>query len=139
MKNLVPSVYRVSVKALIIKDSRILLWKSPIWVWWFPGWGNDHGENIFEGLKREINEELNLEVAELSEKPVFISNSCINNKWIPVFVIFYKIGLKSFDFTPSDEISEIWYFSLSEIQGLKMNCPGVKFREFLVSNPFLIK
>lgn len=51
------SFHRVTVKALVVKDGKILLIKESQELsgkWELPGGGLDFGEEIHEGLKREI-------------------------------------------------------------------------------------
>lgn len=55
--------YRVSVKALIRNEKgHVLVLKENQDTWSLPGGGLDHGENAAAGLRRELKEELNLEV-----------------------------------------------------------------------------
>lgn len=55
--------YRVSVKALIRDISgKVLVLKEYQNTWSLPGGGLDHGEDPIVGLKREIKEELGIEV-----------------------------------------------------------------------------
>ncbi|HSX28291.1 MAG TPA: NUDIX hydrolase [Candidatus Saccharimonadales bacterium] len=55
--------YRVSVKALILNDEgEVLVLKEDQDEWSLPGGGLDHGEAPADGLRREVFEELGLEV-----------------------------------------------------------------------------
>jgi ADP-ribose pyrophosphatase YjhB (NUDIX family) len=67
------SNYRVSVKALISNPrGQILLVKEDDDPWWgLPGGGMEHGETIEQALRREIREEMGVEVAELAKHPTF--------------------------------------------------------------------
>jgi len=53
--------YRVSVKALIRNNKdEVLVVKEHQDKWELPGGGLDHGESIYDGLKRELLEELGI-------------------------------------------------------------------------------
>src|SRR5258706_141045 len=55
--------FRVSVSALIIEDTRVLLAHRRAIDWWnLPGGAVDPGETVAAGLRREVREETGLEV-----------------------------------------------------------------------------
>jgi len=64
MTSLYPNAfYRVSVKALIKNsDGKVLVLKENQDTWSLPGGGLDHGEEPVAGLKRELKEELCIEI-----------------------------------------------------------------------------
>jgi 8-oxo-dGTP pyrophosphatase MutT (NUDIX family) len=68
-----PSNYRVSTKALITDaQGRLLLVREDDDPWWgLPGGGLEHGENIAQGLKRELMEEVGAELASFGERAEF--------------------------------------------------------------------
>lgn len=69
------SFYRVTVKGLFVKDGKILLLKESKKLsgqWELPGGGLNFGEDIHQGLKREIEEETGMKVKSISEKPVYV-------------------------------------------------------------------
>ena len=68
-----PNNYRTSVKAIIRHaDGRILMAKESSDEWQLPGGGLEHGETIEQGLRREIHEELDVEVASFDPRPRFV-------------------------------------------------------------------
>lgn len=55
--------YRVSVKALVKNtEGKVLVLKENQDTWSLPGGGLDHGEDPVTGVKRELKEELNIEL-----------------------------------------------------------------------------
>jgi 8-oxo-dGTP pyrophosphatase MutT (NUDIX family) len=115
MQHEIPNCYyRLSTKALIFNDEgKFLLAKEAKGVWEFPGGGLDFGEEAHAGLRREINEEMNLDIETISENPMhFIT---FKDKGIWRANIFYTVTLKNLDFTPSDECVEIKFFTKEEV------------------------
>lgn len=115
--NVPEAFYRVSVKGLILDDqNRFLLCKEDNGYWGIPGGGLDHGESFEEGFKREIMEEMGLEVEWFDESPYFVVNctSLGNSFWM--CHVIYKAKLKSLDFTPSNECLEIKFFGPDDIE-----------------------
>lgn len=116
MQHEIPNCYyRVSIKALIYNDEgKFLLVKEAKGVWEFPGGGLDFGEEAHAGLRREINEEMNLEIETISEHPThFLTFKNRIGVWVSN--VFYKVTLKSLDFTPTDECVEIKFFNKEEV------------------------
>jgi 8-oxo-dGTP pyrophosphatase MutT (NUDIX family) len=72
--NPIPSTfYRISIKALVLDQSgRFLLTKEDNGNWELPGGGLEFGEKPEECLRREIKEEMGLEVEWVDDKPSYI-------------------------------------------------------------------
>ena len=104
--------YRVSVKALVTdKQGRFLLVKDISGKWELPGGGLDHGETVEQGLRREIKEEMGLEIKCFSEQPVYFLTvlDVEKNEWI--CNVLYKTELESLDYTVTDECLEMRFFN----------------------------
>ncbi len=119
--------YRVSVKGLFVKDEKILLFKesqNESGNWELPGGGLDFGEDIFEGLKREIQEESGLKVTHIEKRPIYILPCRFDKRrgmdWHYSLVLCYKIELENLDFTQSDECEQIGFFSKEELNSLNL-------------------
>lgn len=114
-----PCFYRISIKAHILNESgKFLLMKEENWLWDFPGGGLDHGENPLDGIRREIAEEMWLEVVEIIETPVyFLTTKSLRGK--PIANIFYETKVKNLNFTPSNECIEIGFYDIEEVRNLE--------------------
>jgi 8-oxo-dGTP diphosphatase len=119
--------YRVSIKGLCVRDGKILLIreaKKMSGKWELPGGGLDFGEDMRAALKREIQEEMGVEVIKISEKPVYIwthryENNSRNVGWYYSLVITFRIEFKELNFTPSEECEALGFFDKEEIRTLK--------------------
>lgn len=116
--------YRVSVKGLCVRDGKVLLVKEPSAMsgkWELPGGGLDFGEDIKEGLKREIQEEMGLKIIKISEKPMYVwthryKNNSRNIGWYYSLVLAYRIEFENLDITPTEECEAVEFFSKEQIK-----------------------
>ncbi len=119
--------YRVSVKGIYVKDGKILMTyddsnSKPVDddPWELPGGGLDFGEEMHTALKREVEEEMGLEVTSVSEKPLYVwpvkHGVGRGMDWYWVLVVAFKIDFKDLNFTPTRECQEIKFFSIDEIK-----------------------
>ncbi len=114
-----PCFYRISVKAIIHNDEgKFLLVKEENWLWQLPWWWVDYGENLQECLKREIREEMGLEVTFIADVPSYFYTST-NLKWWNIANALYETKVRNFEFMPSKECIEIWFFTFEEAKTLK--------------------
>ncbi len=115
MQSLIPNCcYRVSVKALVLNDEgKFLLVKEAKGVWELPGGGLDFGETVEECLRREIQEEMGLEVECIEEQPSYFFTFQYHHVWKTNAL--YRTKLKNLDFTPTDECIEIKFFNKEEV------------------------
>lgn len=126
-KDFPPCFHRVSVKGLVVKDGKILLLKEAPELsraWELPGGGLDFGEDMYEGLKREIEEEMGVDVASIDRRPLYVWTWRFENRrnmdWYYSLVVAYKIELASFDITPSKECTDIGFFSKEELENIEL-------------------
>lgn len=110
----VDCLYRVSAKAIVYNDKwEFLLAKEHWGFWWFPGGWVEYWETIEEWLRREVKEEMWLEISEFIGEVQFF---WLFWPWSYSFWklnLFYEVKLKGLDFTPSDECVEIGFFDNS--------------------------
>jgi 8-oxo-dGTP diphosphatase len=100
--------YRVSVKALIFDETKtkFLIIKEDNGWWELPGGGLDNGEDAEKGLRREVKEEIGLEVIEIDMHPAyFLIGKSMSDQWSLNLVFETKV--KDLNFTPTEEGLEI--------------------------------
>ena len=109
--------FPVSIKAIIIDDNKVLCVKNERNEWDFAGGKINFNEDTEECLKREVKEETNLNINNLSIlKPL---NLKFND--VPVFVLFYSAEIScDSSISISYEHTEYNFFSKSEIKNLNM-------------------
>ena len=116
MKDIPNTFYRISAKALILDDQkRFLLVREENGLWEIPGGGIDHGEHPIETIKREIIEEMGIEVLDVNPTiQYFVIAKALDNVWKSS--VFYLTKLKNLEFTPTEECKEIRFFTKEEAE-----------------------
>jgi len=119
--------YRVSIKALVLNSTkdRFLVCKESNGKWELPGGGLDWGLTPQEDLPREIMEEMGLEVTHVADKPSYFFTFKFENYPGHAAIAVYEASLKSLDFTPSDECTEIAFVNKNDLAGMEVFA-GVK-------------
>lgn len=114
--------YRVSVKAKINFNGKILLVKEDEKKWDLPGGGIEHYETIQEALTRELTEEIGVsEFSIISEPKIFKMIDRSANR--PLIFIVYELKLDpNTKFQPSDNV-KIGLFEPREIQDIVSYSP----------------
>ena len=127
MENIPKNFYRTSVKALILNEQKqFLLMLQSDGLWDLPGGGLDYGEKPEEGLRRELREEMGLDIVWVDKRPSYFFTTLINPaRGVYSSNTIYEVHLQSLDFVRSDECVEIRFFTSEEALKLKL-FPGVK-------------
>jgi len=123
MKKIVPVVI-----ALIHKDNKFLLTKRVVtdsedmdfypFVWNLPGGGVDFGEEPIDALKREIKEELGVEIINIQYIPKIFTN--IRKNWQGLFLSFIcELKNTQDKIILNDEANEYGWFTLDSAIKLK--------------------
>jgi len=133
---------RIIVSAIIENNKgEILIGKKPsnkgvyLDAWHIPGGGIKEGERIEEGLKREIREETNLEIADIESIHFSddITTRVQDGQTEKIHMIFleFKCKTKTDNFSPSDDLEVLKWIPKSEIRNYKLTPPGEKLFKFL--------
>jgi len=112
--------YRVSIK-LIIKDDhgRLLVVQDMTdGSWEVPGGGLDNGETIEQTAKREIQEELGVELVGFNDKPIAITLGLHPNNYMTL-MMYYWGTLSGYNFNLESKF-ESKFVTKDEFLGLKM-------------------
>ena len=121
MENIPNCFYRISLKALILNETRdkFLILEEHDGRWDFPGGGLDFGESPTIGITRELKEEMGVDVVSVQEKPsYFLTDKHRSGYWIAN--IFYEVTVKDLDFTPSDECISLQFVSPEEVKNMNV-------------------
>jgi len=103
--------YRLSIKALVFDEThtKFLIVQEENGKWELPGGGLDWGELPAEGLRREIKEEMGLEVKSIATQPAYLLTKESTRKSCWIINAVYETELVSLDFTPSNECLTIQF------------------------------
>lgn len=114
--------YRVSVKALVLNETRdkFLICEEESGVWELPGGGLDWGMTPQEDLPREISEEMGLKVTKIADNPSYFITDQRLNRGVWIVNVIYETELENFNFTPSDECVNIKFVNKEDINEMKV-------------------
>jgi len=117
--------YRISAKALSINDKgEILVCIEKNGKVDLPGGGIEPGESPIQALKREVNEEMGVEVQVLEENPSYFLTCRLYfeslKKECNFANVIYKTRFNDLNITKSDECQKAVYLSISKLK--KMDC-----------------
>jgi len=77
-ENIPNTFYRIGAKALVLdKDGKFLLIKEKNDFWELPGGGIEWGESAQETIKREVMEEMNINVLSAADNPSYFLTTTI--------------------------------------------------------------
>lgn len=115
-------LYRVALRALIIKDDKVLLVKESEAWWAFPGGGVDHGETIESTLAREIEEELGVPAGEVNSD-LQIAYYNIGNvvNGVPRMNLFFKVSIPEQLLVKTSHVVDSGWFTKEEFMKLDLH------------------
>lgn len=117
------SLYRISVKALIFNNHKILLLKEGNDNFWsVPGGGVDYGETAEGALLRELEEEIGVMATDVKTdgKVAFVSIGTVF-EGVPRTSIFYKVSVPPEKVRQTQDASAIGWFSADEYRQLVLS------------------
>ena len=120
-ENVPDNFYRVSVKALVLNETRdkFLIVEEEDGTWEVPGGGLDFGKTPHDDLAREITEEMGLEVRSVAEQPCYFTTKTKSAFGYWNVGVVYETELASLDFTPTDECLAIKFIGREDEEWLE--------------------
>lgn len=116
-----PEKHYVTIKAAVWKGDKLLLQKEERkagMVYDLPGGRIEPGEDIHEGLKREVKEEIGVEVASISGLPVKVWSAIGGTNG--VVALLYEATLVSEDFkydlSDTQEVEKADFYTIEEFE-----------------------
>lgn len=124
--------YRLSIKALMLNPSgtKFLIIQGPDGRWDFPGGALEFGETVQECLRREVSEEMGLEVVYVIDHPAYflvdqLQSEAVRGTWYAN--VFYEVGVSHLNITPSPECVAFKFVSPEEVNYLDVYNSVEKF------------
>jgi 8-oxo-dGTP pyrophosphatase MutT (NUDIX family) len=111
--------YRVSIKALILDASRekfAVILEDSTW-WELPGGGMDHGGTPEECIRRELKEEMGLQVTHVAADPsYYLIGKNMKGNWTVNLV--FETTVADLNFTPSEECRELRFVNKADLASM---------------------
>tara|TARA_Y100001954_G_C15785585_1_gene592306 strand:+ start:1614 stop:2057 length:444 start_codon:yes stop_codon:yes gene_type:complete len=109
--------FPISIKALIVDNNKVLCLKNERNEWDFPGGKINFNEDIEECLRREVKEEVNLDITNLN----ILKSLNLKFNGIPVFVVIFLCDIScDSSIILSFEHDEYNFFSKDEVNSINM-------------------
>jgi 8-oxo-dGTP pyrophosphatase MutT (NUDIX family) len=138
-KNSYPAcTYRVSAKAVIVVDGKLLLIRENGNHWDLPGGGIEHFEDIDTALKREVKEEIGLDIIDTESHSLqpWITYDYDKGWEKPILYLVYKITTSG-ELIPTNNTT-IEFFDQSGVEKASFEKHIEKFKSLLVEAAFSV-
>lgn len=135
------SSYRVTVKGLCVVNGRLLLVRENERLggkWELPGGGLHHGEGIADGLRREIQEEMGLEIINVSKAPIYVWPNRLEMQTgeLHTLVIAYAVSFSNLSYKPGTECESIALVSPEELRTIDLHQQAAPLRKLFDLSDF---
>jgi 8-oxo-dGTP pyrophosphatase MutT (NUDIX family) len=119
LSNITDCLYRVSAKAVIVREGKILLVQETEKWWSLPGGGIDHGETVTQALQRELAEELQLRPEQITIDQ-HVLQAVLDHivEHIPRIALLYKTEISADVIQKTDHILGMGWFTAQEVEQL---------------------
>jgi 8-oxo-dGTP diphosphatase len=119
--NLPSPFYRVTSRAIILQDNRLVVVKDDSGYWQMPGGGWEHEESFEDCLRREVMEELGVGIKAISAD-TFMYRVHDQRGYLSLRIACF-VTPESYDFVPGDDMVEVRLLSKSDFLALTFS-PG---------------
>jgi 8-oxo-dGTP diphosphatase len=129
-------IQKVSAKAIIERDGKVLLVKDPKGIWELPGGRIEHGEEPRQSLIRELNEELGWSKITIKKiVDIWSFTSKVENRHNHFIILVYSCTSDEKKINQNDEYTEYKWVPIQEIKKLNMR-DGYKksVKKYLIEN-----
>jgi 8-oxo-dGTP pyrophosphatase MutT (NUDIX family) len=119
----IPSTfYRVSVKALVFdREDRVLALQNEDGSWELPGGGWEHGETLEQAMRREVREELGVEIDRIDMATIrpYVGHAAGGRyPWLKLAMV---VELASHEFSSEAEMHVTRFVTLTQFRTLTMH------------------
>ena len=120
----VPSpFYRVTARAIILTpDNKLVLVEDENHEYQLPGGGWEHDESLEEGLRREVLEELSVDVKSVGD--IFFTYRVRDQRGFQALRLAMRVEPASYDFHASDGMLSVKLVDKQELTTMTTICPG---------------
>jgi 8-oxo-dGTP diphosphatase len=127
------SLYRVSLKAVVVRDGKLLVTREVAGWYNLPGGGLDYGEEVEAALLRELHEELGLSAQDVTISPKIVAMSHEGMlDGIPWVNVYYQTTLHNPESIKEAELQFKWV-TAAQLKTLELS-PAIQHdRSFLLS------